>query len=261
MEKGLRKEWNRLQRKEERSRLKQMTAKKGKLEQMKEKTEEKIPQKVRETLYTAFQKGFFLIFEKGTEWIEKTIPQETLRQEFAVNDFRMRQKANGKNLRKLDAATDKRNWITSCITAVEGAGLGVLGIGLPDIPVFLAVILKGVYETAVSYGFRYDTEQERIYILRLLCAASQSGQKKTQAMQRLRTWSKDMKEGDCDIAQEVERTSAAMAEELLVAKFVQGLPIVGVVGGLTNVATYQKIIRFAKTQYKLRYLENHISHT
>lgn len=38
------------------------------------------------------------------------------------------------------------------ISGVEGVGLGLLGIGLPDIPLFTAVILKSVYEIALSYG-------------------------------------------------------------------------------------------------------------
>ena len=62
------------------------------------------------------------------------------------------------------------------VSTVEGVGLGILGIGLPDIVLFLSVILKGTYETALQYGFSYDTPEERMYILRLLETAMSKGE-------------------------------------------------------------------------------------
>ena len=41
---------------------------------------------------------------------------------------------------------------------------------------------------------------------------------------------------------------------MLTAKFIQGLPIVGVVGGVTNFITLQDITKIAKIKYKKRYL-------
>lgn len=56
-----------------------------------------------------------------------------------------------------------------------GIGLGVLGIGLPDIPLFTGMVLKSIYETAISYGFPYDTEEEQCYILKLISTALSRG--------------------------------------------------------------------------------------
>lgn len=39
--------------------------------------------------------------------------------------------------------------------------MGFLGMGLPDIPVFLGVLLRSIYEIALSFGFSYDTEEEQ----------------------------------------------------------------------------------------------------
>lgn len=41
---------------------------------------------------------------------------------------------------------------------------------------------------------------------------------------------------------------------MLTSKFIQGLPIVGVVGGVTNFLTLQDITTIAKLKYKKRYL-------
>lgn len=46
---------------------------------------EKVPEKLQHTLDTAFEKAFYLIFEKGTGIIEKTYPKEKLKKEFKVN--------------------------------------------------------------------------------------------------------------------------------------------------------------------------------
>ena len=38
--------------------------------------------------------------------------------------------------------------------------MGALGVGIPDIPVFTGVILKSIYEVAMSYGFEYESDFE-----------------------------------------------------------------------------------------------------
>ena len=57
------------------------------------------------------------------------------------------------------------------LTTVEGIGLGALGIGLPDIVLFVGMLLKGIYQTAIGYGFTYDSTGERLFILRMMEAA------------------------------------------------------------------------------------------
>ena len=42
--------------------------------------------------------------------------------------------------------------------------MGVLGIGLPDIPVFTGMILKNIYETALQYGYSYESREEKYFI-------------------------------------------------------------------------------------------------
>ena len=51
--------------------------------------------------------------------------------------------------------------LNMAVSAVEGVGMGFFGLGLPDIPLFLGVLLKSIYEVALSYGYTYDTRRSR----------------------------------------------------------------------------------------------------
>lgn len=55
---------------------------------------------------------------------------------------------------------------------LEGVGLGILGIGLPDIPLFLGALLRGFYQIALSYGVDVRQDEEQIYLLLLLACAA-----------------------------------------------------------------------------------------
>ena len=49
---------------------------------------------------------------------------------------------------------------------------------------------------------------------------------------------------DEDIEKQKIRTSNAFSDEMLIMKFIQGLPIIGVIGGFSNPIYYNKIISF-----------------
>ena len=53
----------------------------------------------------------------------------------------------------------------------------------------------------------------------------------------------------------VQREAAeSLAQGMLTAKFIQGLPIVGVAGGIYNLPLYHRITGYAVLQYQKRYL-------
>ncbi len=133
--------------------------------------------------------------------------------------------------------------------------MGILGIGLPDIVLFLSVILRGVYETATKYGFSYESEEEKMYILKLLEASLSNGEK----------WESLNKEVDSFFAfkcclqaagfeEQLRKTADAFAVDMLLAKFVQGIPVIGIVGGLSNPVYYKRILRYVQLKYRKRYL-------
>ncbi len=58
-----------------------------------------------------------------------------------------------------------------------------------------------------------------------------------------------------DLQEEIALTSNALANAMLIEKFVQGIPIVGAAGGFSNNIIYNKVLKFAKLKYKQRYLK------
>lgn len=140
-------------------------------------------------------------------------------------------------------------------TAVEGIGLGVLGIGLPDIVIWVGVLFRGVFETALKYGFAYETPEEKIFILKMLETAMASGEEwKTLNLENDRYIDRNVVYDENELKQQIEKTANAFATEMLVTKFVQGLPIVGVLGGVANPIYYQRIMRYVQLKYRKRYL-------
>ena len=140
----LQKEWEKLEVQEQRFLQKRSEKRENILNQ---KLEEKIPPKLQETLDTAFAKAFALIFEKGTRVIEKTYQRTKLEQDYQVRQYMADVKQNSKSLRSFSKKARDTGTKNLLLSGVAGIGMGVLGIGLPDIPVFTGMILKNIYET------------------------------------------------------------------------------------------------------------------
>ena len=221
--------------------------------------EQKIPLKLRKSIQNAFYKGFLVIFEKGTDVIEKTYDKEKILWEYQFQDKKFCENKKRKQFKKLEKCANKSNRMNIAVTAVEGAGLGLLGIGLPDIPIFLAVILKGIYETALHYGYDYNDKREQIYILRLMRGAMAEQEQKQQCDELVEKTAEDIEKGIAvpyDFKQEVKKTSEIFSNAMLIAKFIQGIPLVGVTGSGYNVMVYHKILKYCHRKYKKRYLIN-----
>ncbi len=264
-------------------------AMKGKTPQWKTALEEKVPGSIYENLQKAFRKAFAIVFEKGTGLIEKTYNRESLEEDCQVREFAFQVKANRKTLKKARKDARAGNLRNLAITSAEGIGLGVLGIGLPDIVMFVGVLLKGIYETALQYGYAYDSDQERCFILKLMetavlkgedweegnreidryiessaadCAgeeetgAEESGEEEIEAKgpgeeQQSEAWEKDLRER---VKEQTGRTADAFAMDMVLLKFIQGLPVVGILGGAGNPLYYNKVIKYAELKYRKRYL-------
>ena len=140
------------------------------------------------------------------------------------------------------------------ISTVEGFGMGVLGMGLPDIPLFLSVILKSIYELALTYGFSYDTEEEQLFILKLIEVSVLHGEELLQGNASVDEWIVSGIEFSDGKKVQMERTSYVLAKELLYLKFVQGMPVVGILGGVSDVVYQKKIADYAAMKYKKRFL-------
>ncbi|HHV10163.1 MAG TPA: EcsC family protein [Clostridiales bacterium] len=229
---------------------------------MKEKIEGLIPKQLKSTLNAAFYKGFQLIFEKGNAYIEKTYDKEKLSLDFDVNNYALDKKLNQRHMRRLDKASTQSRLVNTSFSVAEGGILGFLGVGIPDIPLFLAVIIRTLNEIALSYGFNYETEEEKTYTLLLICGAISKGEKQKEYNRKVEELGNQI---DLDIVDDINFdeqmriTSDLFSETLLTAKFIQGIPVVGAIGGVVNYNIINKISSYARIKYKKRYLGKKLS--
>lgn len=237
--------------------------------------EQKIPPGLRESLEKAFEKAFKLVFEKGTGVIEKVSPRDDIAFEHELSNFGLKNSSGffskSKNLRRMDKIAGKRKNIGKSIAFVEGAGLGFLGVGIPDIPVFLSVVLRGIYETALSYGFDYNKPTERLFILKLIQTATSEDFEKHKKNIELNNWDEFLKSNGISqnladsvennlklegiLEAEIKNTAAVLSDYMLFAKFIQGIPLIGAAGSIFNFQIYSKISDYATLKYKRRYLQ------
>lgn len=227
---------------------------------LRQKLEEKIPEKLEDTLYTAFVRAFDLVFEKGTGIIEKTYDKEQRKRDYQVREYAAGLKENRKTVKAFARQSQSSRAKNLAISSVEGVGFGLLGIGLPDIPLFTAVILKSVYEIALSYGFEYESETEQCFILKMIETALQRGELLERNNRLLNTWIDGSAGGETvkGRKEQSKETAKALAEALLYLKFLQGIPVVGVAGGAADVVYLKKITDYAELKYKRRFLKKKI---
>lgn len=221
----------------------------------------KVPAGLRNTLEKAFAKAFRLVFLKGTSVIERTFDRESASMEYEAGNYVIEKAGNRKSIKRLDKTARRSNLLNKAATTATGLGLGILGMGLPDIPLMVGTLLKGIYEIALGYGFSYDTTQEKIYILRLIRTALLEGEAKKECSLKM-----DEMMNACSpqlpatpyspelLEEEINSTAKVLSDALLVEKFVQGIPIVGVIGGVVNHVVYAKTAAMAGIKYKKRFL-------
>lgn len=252
------KEWTALEKKEARYLMRRREEKTSSA--LQQKLEEKIPEKLEETLNTAFIKAFDLVFEKGTGLIEKTYNKDQQKTDYQVREYAAGLKESRKTVKAFGRQSQGTRMKNLMISGVEGVGLGLLGIGLPDIPLFTAVILKSVYEIALSYGFEYESEKEQWFILKMIETALKKGEELERNNSLLNAWIDQNGIGETvkGRKEQSKETAAALAEALLYMKFLQGIPVVGVAGGAADTVYLKKFTDYAELKYKRRFLRKKI---
>ena len=217
--------------------------------------EEHIPDTLQSTLDSAFNKAFSLIFEKGTGVIEKTYNKGKKKTAAKLRRSNANKTGDRSTLRAFKSTSSLSAAKNLTISSVEGIGLGVLGIGLPDIPLFSAMIFKSLYEIADDYGYPYKSTKEQIFLLKLIDAALSHGEAlldKNAEIDRyigLHRWDEGTR-----LETALQKTAAQLSGELLYMKFLQGIPIAGAVGGAYDVVYLNRIQTYAKLKYHKRFL-------
>lgn len=218
--------------------------------------EKRIPEKVYAGLQSAFCKGFVLLFDRGRGVIEKSYDRDNLIADQNIRDYAFQLKGRRRELKQLHKSARQSGLANMTMTTLEGIGLGALGIGMPDIVLFLGTLLRGIYETALSYGFDYQDRGEQLLILKMMAAALSSGE----------DWQRQNSEVEAMICGEsaafdedefraqMNATASAFALDMLLLKFIQGIPVIGLVGGAANPVYYKKVMQYVQLKYKKRYL-------
>ena len=131
--------------------------------------------------------------------------------------------------------------------------MGVFGLGIPDIPLFLGILLKSIYEIALSYGFSYDSEKEQVFILRLIETALLEKEELMAGNLKLNRIIDGTEKLPMDREKQMRRTADVLADEMLYLKFVQGIPVVGILGGVSDMVYQKKLTEYAQLKYKRRF--------
>lgn len=257
------KDWKDLEKKEEKFIAKRLE---GPTFLLINKLDRFIPKKLSGTLDAAFAKGFALIFEKGTGIIEKTYNKEKKKASFKINTYASEVMADKQSVRNFTKQAKSAKATNLLVSSVEGIGLGLVGAGIPDIPLFAAVVLKSVYEVALSYGYDYQTDEEKVFILKVIEVAMYDEEKFVQENDEFNALidqivaDGDTIDGyDVDKEAQINLTAKALSHEMLYTKFLQGQLIIGIAGGIFDPVYVNRISNYAVLKYRRRFLRNKVS--
>ena len=257
------KDWKDLEKKEEKFIVKRLE---GPTFLLINKLDRFIPKKLSGTLDAAFAKGFALIFEKGTGIIEKTYNKEKKKASFKINTYASEVMADKQSVRNFTKQAKSAKATNLLVSSVEGIGLGLVGAGIPDIPLFAAVVLKSVYEVALSYGYDYQTDEEKVFILKVIEVAMYDEEKFVQENDEFNALidqivaDGDTMDGyDVDKEAQINLTAKALSHEMLYTKFLQGQLIIGIAGGIFDPVYVNRISNYAVLKYRRRFLRNKVS--
>ena len=250
----LQKEWAKVEKQEAAYLAKRMEKPDSKMNRFLEK---KVPPNLQNTLDGAFFKAFHVVFEKGTGVIEKTYKKEELQKSYQINEYAAQVRGNRKSLKAFSKKAAGAGNVNLLISGVSGIGLGVLGIGIPDIVLFTGLMLKSIYEIALNYGFDYQEEKEKRFILLLIQGALSRGADLETINSEVNYYiESEHYLHDKDMDSCIKETAGCMSKELLYMKFLQGIPVVGAAGGAYDAIYMKQVVKYAELKYRRRFYEN-----
>ena len=133
--------------------------------------------------------------------------------------------------------------------------MGLFGIALPDIPLFTAMMLKSVYETAESYGFPCEGEAEQMYALRVIEAALSCGEELKARNRALDLYAQTgIWPNATEWEQQIKATSRQLSEAVLLGKTLQNVPLIGAAGGAGDAVCLGRVQKYAAIKYQKRFL-------
>ena len=221
---------------------------------------DKLPPKLQDTLRGAFLQAFSAVFSHGNAVIDKTFSAEKLQKTYDSHRYTAEIAPSKKHLRAFAKESKKISRGNTVLSGAVGGAMGLFGIGLPDIPVFVGFLLKNVYETALANGFDYKTPGEQYFILLLIESALSSGDAAAERETLVNAWIDAHREIPAATQRQqvfddqMRRTAYALADAVLYMKFIQGIPIVGAAGGISDAVCVSQIGTYAAYKYDRRRL-------
>ena len=220
-----------------------------------------IPTGAQAAMERAFCAAFATVFQKGIGVIEHTYGREEREERHRMQAALFARKPGRRSLRALEKSALRGQELAALATAAEGGILGAAGIGLPDIPLFAGVLLRGVCQIAVGYGFDHDSREERTYLLSVIRCALTEGpdvwemDRETDLLGNSIGHTRGFAVPEEMFQTALTNTGEALSRTMLGIKFLQGIPLIGVAGGAANFSVYQKVIRWAALKYEQRCLQ------
>ncbi len=220
---------------------------------------DKVPEGLQAALDKAFEKSFGLIFEKGTGIIEKSYNKEKTIQNFDLDNYISTIKEDRKSLKTITSRASGSGLGNTIASGMSGIGMGLIGVGIPDIAVFVGLMLKALYQTALNYGFDYEKEEEKQFILMIIQGAVSYGNELLRINDELNHFIHYKKfSNGLNVAEHTKATAKCLSRELLYIKFLQGIPLVGAIGGGYDAVYMNKINNYANIKYNYRYLNGRL---
>lgn len=246
------KEWNLLRKREERWLSANRIPKHPIVNRM---LEGNVPPKLQETLESAFLKAFSLVFEKGNPLLERTFSPQKLQQQNQIDRFSAGLHRDRRSLKVFSQRSARAGAINLALSGAEALAFGALGVGIPDIPVFTALLLRSLYEMACHFGFPYDTPEERCFLLKLIEGAMYQGDELYACDHAINHFIDHPSLPEhYDQKEQLAATAQSLSRQLLYTKFLQGIPLVGVAGGTYDVIFLHRIQQYARIKYQRRLL-------
>ncbi|MBR1457331.1 MAG: EcsC family protein [Oscillospiraceae bacterium] len=216
---------------------------------------DKVPEKLEGALNAAFVKAFALLFEKGTAVIEKTYKLPELAEQYLLDSYVLQERGEAKDLRTFSRRAGGTAALHTAVSGAAGIGLGVLGIGLADVAVFTALLLRNVYEIAMRYGYDYEGDREQAFLLRVIAASLLRGEELYRDDAALNAFISAGRYPEAkSLPALTEEAARALSRELLAMKFLQGIPVLGVLGGAADLLYMGRISEYAELKYRRRFL-------
>ena len=144
--------------------------------------------------------------------------------------------------------------------AAEGGitGYGGILMGLADLPLWLSIKIKMLFEIASLYGHDLSNYKERIYILHIFQLTFSRHQQQKQIFSLIKNWDKEKEKLPEDINEFDWRSFQIEYRDYLdLAKLMQLIPGFGAIVGIyINHKLTRRLGHFAMNAYRMRWLQN-----